>query len=94
MKKILSLAIIILTVTINTSSSTKSIGVFTAVSGTVEVKRSQEDVAHLAKEGEKVNVSDVVYTNENARAEITFHDGNIIRLASKTRLKIKEYELN
>jgi len=92
MKRTLFLAIIILTVTINTFASTKSIGVFTAVSGTVEVQNSH-DVTRLAKEGGMVNVLDVVYTHDNARAEILFHDGNIIRLAPKTRLKIKEYEL-
>ncbi len=91
MKRILFLIITILAITMPASALAKSIGLFTAVSGTVEVR--SEDVSRQVEAGAIVNVSDVVYTFDNARAEITFHDGNIIRLASNTSLQVTEYEM-
>ncbi|MBW2650982.1 MAG: FecR domain-containing protein, partial [Deltaproteobacteria bacterium] len=36
---------------------------------------------------------DAIYAHDNARAEVTFHDGNVIRLASETRIEIREYAM-
>ncbi|MBW2031359.1 MAG: FecR domain-containing protein [Deltaproteobacteria bacterium] len=93
MKKILLSTLTILIITINASGSAKPVGVFTAVSGTVEVQSFHKDYTRRVKEGGTVDISDVVYTYDNAKAEITFNDGNIVRLASKTRLIIKEYAM-
>ena len=62
MKKILSLTLIILAITFTSSASAKSIGIFTAVSGTVEVQGFYDDLSRQVKIGAIVNVSDVVYT--------------------------------
>ncbi len=91
MKKILFITVIIMAVATSMSAYAKSVGLFTAVSGTVKVQSFYEEVSRQVKTGDIVNVSDVVYTLDDARAEITFHDGNIIRLASKTRLKVNKY---
>ncbi len=93
MKKIQLIIIICLSLVIAVSASAKSVGVFTNVSGTVEVLSLYDDEFRQAKMGEDVAVSDAIYTHDNARAEITFHDGNVIRLASETRIEVREYAM-
>ncbi len=62
MKKILSVTVVILVIIISASASAKSIGIFTAISGTVEVQGFYDDLSRQVKIGAIVNVSDVVYT--------------------------------
>jgi len=93
MRKILLIIIICLSLVVAVSASAKSVGVFTKVSGTVDVRSPHEDESRQAKMGENISALDAIYTHDNARAEVTFHDGNIIRLASETRLKIREYTM-
>jgi len=93
MKKILSLTVVIVLCVAAASACAQSIGHFTALTGTVEVRSFHEDEARQAKTGGPVFVSDVVKTVDDARAEITFRDGNIVRLASDTRLRVSEYTM-
>ena len=94
MRKILLVIFICLSLISPASASAESVGVFTEISGTVEIRSLINDEFRQAKIGESVDVSDAIYTHDNARAEITFNDGNLIRLASKTRLKVKEYVIS
>jgi len=93
MKKILSLTVVIVLCVAAAPASAQSIGHFTALAGTVEVRSFHEDEARQVKTGGPVFVSDVVRTRDDARAEITFRDGNIVRLASDTRLRVSEYTM-
>jgi len=93
MRKILLTIVICLSLISAVPASAKSVGVFTEISGTVEIRSLYEDASRQAKMGENVNVSDAIYAHDNARAEVTFHDGNVIRLASKTRIEVKDYAM-
>jgi len=93
MRKRLLIIIICLSLISAVSASAKSVGVFTKISGTVEIQNLYEGESRQAKMGEDVNVSDAIYAHDNARAEVTFHDGNVIRLASETRIEIREYAM-
>ncbi|MGD1154162.1 MAG: FecR family protein [Syntrophales bacterium] len=50
-------------------------------------------VAVTAKIGDPVSVGDIIRTKSKSKCEITFSDGNVIRLAEETRLRISEYML-
>lgn len=68
------------------------VGRFTAVEG--RVVRIASDGATLAvKLDDPVRVGDTVGTQSNGKAEITFADGTIIRLAADTRTKISQYRV-
>ena len=93
MRKTLFAAIIVLLLIIAASASAKSVGLFTATTGSVEVQGILEDEARPARAGDHLNETDIVRTDDSATAEITFHDGNIVLLAPKTYMKIAEYKI-
>ena len=47
--------------------------------------------ARVIKPGDDVNIGDIIRAKSKSRAEIIFNDGNVLRLAEKTRLEITEY---
>lgn len=66
------------------------VGEFTLIQGIVDIT-SPGQVARSANLGDEVQVGDIVRTKSKSKAEITFIDDNVLRLAEKTRLKITEY---
>jgi hypothetical protein len=66
------------------------VGTFTAVNGRVDIA-GVDKVARLVKVGDPVDEGDVVRTKSNSRAEITFTDDNILRMAERSRVVISEY---
>ncbi|MCK9274770.1 MAG: FecR domain-containing protein [Syntrophales bacterium] len=68
------------------------IGKFTSISGMTDITRADEK-ARPAKVGDEVIIGDFIRTKSNAKAEITFIDGSVTRLAQRSRIRITEYFL-
>ncbi|RKY40350.1 MAG: hypothetical protein DRP81_09510, partial [Candidatus Omnitrophota bacterium] len=66
------------------------VGKITYLKGKVDIT-SPGKKAILAKLGMPVSVGDIIRAKSNSKAEVTFNDGNILRLAQKTRVEITEY---
>jgi len=69
------------------------VGKFTQVEGQVEVLTPGQ-AAKPAKVGDEVQMGDTLRTKSRSKAEVTFVDGNILRLAERTAVEIKEYMLS
>jgi len=65
-------------------------GNFTAIVGLVDVT-SPGKAARPVKKGDPVSEGDFIRTKSGARAEITFADGSILRIAPDSRLRITSY---
>jgi len=68
----------------------QKVGSLTVVQGTVDLIPTGK-AAHAAKQGEPVQVGDSVRTRKEGRAEITFDDGTIIRVARSTEMAINQF---
>jgi hypothetical protein len=68
------------------------VGKFTAVEGNVDLTVPGA-AARPVKAGDPVNVGDIVRSKSKSKCELTFGDGNVIRLAENTRIKVTEYLL-
>jgi len=66
------------------------VGKITALEGRVDLTASGKE-ARPVNPGEAVNVGDVIRTKSKSKCEVVFIDGNVLRLAESTRLKITEY---
>ena len=69
----------------------EAIGKFSYVEGTVDVLRGGSMPAISVKVGDPVFVKDIIRTKSGSRAELTFVDGNILRIAQRSRIDISEY---
>jgi len=74
-----------------TALAAEAVGKISSLSGRVDLLRGGRLPAVAAKVGDMVYVRDFVRTKSNARAEIRFSDGNVIRVAPRSRLDISEY---
>ncbi len=72
-------------------SAAAPVGTVTALEGNVDIA-SGEKAARNAKLGDSVSVGDILRAKSKSRAEVTFQDGNILRLAESTRVRITEYQ--
>lgn len=68
-----------------------AIGKFTFVQGRVDVLRPPAPRAVPVKMGDAVFIGDIIRAKSNSKAEITFSEGNIVRVAPNTRVEISEY---
>jgi hypothetical protein len=68
----------------------RKIGSLTVVQGTVDLIPAGK-AAHAARQGEAVQVGDSVRTRKEGRAEITFEDGTIVRVARSTEMAINRF---
>lgn len=68
----------------------QTVGYFTYLQGNVSISNENDDSRPVTLR-DKVTIGDIVITGAASKAEITFDDKNIIRLAEKSRLKIKSY---
>jgi len=73
------------------SSLAETIGKFTGIEGIVDVLHDGKPPAVAARLGDGVQQGDFVRTKSNARAEITFSDGNVVRIAQRSRVDVNEY---
>ncbi len=68
------------------------VGKFTSVEGIVDITSPGKE-ARAAAAGGPVSVGDFIRTKSKSRCEITYLDGNIIRLSEASRLRVTEYSL-
>lgn len=68
------------------------VGELTQVSGRVDVT-SPGGNAIVASTGDSISQQDIVRTKSDGRAEITFTDGSIVRVAPGSRIGISEYRI-
>ncbi len=71
------------------TASAAPVGKITHIEGNVDITAG--DTVRPAGLGEPVNAGDVLRSKSRARAEVTFLDGNILRLAEGTRVRITDY---
>lgn len=67
------------------------IGTVTAVDGNVDLTRANRPAKPVVL-GEPVNAGDILRVKSKAKAEVTLVDGNILRLAANTRMKMTNYQ--
>ena len=67
------------------------VGKITYVEGKVDVLKPGKTVATAVSQGDLVDVGDIYRTKSNSKAEITFINKNILRIAQNTRTEIQEY---
>lgn len=67
------------------------IGRFSVVEGRVDVLREGKLPAIAVKVSDSVFVKDIIRTKSDAKAEITFSDGNVLRISQRSRIDISEY---
>lgn len=86
----LLLAFCLMLNSVSPAEGAEAVGSFTHVEGKVDVMRGGAP-AMAVKKGDPVFVKDIVRTKSDSKAEIVFSDGNILRLAQRTRIDISEY---
>lgn len=91
---LLSVCCLLLTQGQPAEGAVEAVGRFTYTEGKVDLLHGGELPAVPAKKGELVNVKDIVRTKSDSKAEILFDDGNILRLAQRTRIDISEYAMD
>lgn len=67
------------------------IGTITGMTGNVDITPAADTQARAVAVGDAVNEGDILRTKSKSKAEVSFSDGNVLRLAENTRLKISEY---
>lgn len=67
------------------------VGKITQVEGNVDLSRSGQ-AAMRASVGDPVNQGDILRAKSKSKAEVTFDDGNLLRLAEGTRVRITQYD--
>jgi len=76
---------------LNFAEGAEGIGKFSSIEGSVDSLRDGKLPAVPAKVGDLVFEKDVIRTKSASRAEIGFKDGNILRIAQRSRINISEY---
>jgi hypothetical protein len=66
-------------------------GKVTRMEGNVDITRAGTTAAKALLSGEAVEVGDIVRTKSKSKAEITFADQNILRIAASSRVTIQKY---
>jgi hypothetical protein len=72
------------------AQAAEPVGTFTHIEGRVDIT-SPDAAARPANLGDEINMGDIIRAKSKSKAEITFSDGNILRLAQNTRVEITEY---
>lgn len=71
-----------------------SVGYFSKLDGKADITRAGSSTAVPVHSGDKVFVGDVVRTKAGSKAELTFNDKTVVRLAPESRVKVDEYLFN
>ena len=88
--KILLIGILALSILFPFTVQAKPVGKITYIKGRVDIT-SPGKATRPVKRRDEVYAVDIIRTKSGSKAEIAFIDGNILRLAQKTRMKITEY---
>lgn len=73
------------------TSPAAPLGKITQIEGSVDITRTGQ-AAVTAVVGDPVNQGDILRAKSKSKAEVTFNDGNILRLAEGTRVRITQYD--
>jgi hypothetical protein len=68
-----------------------AVGKISFLNGRVDILPQGQGVAIPLESGAPVSLKDIIRTKSNSRAEITFNDGTVVRLAQSTRVEVKNY---
>jgi hypothetical protein len=74
-----------------TGAAAAPVGKVTRLEGRVDVLKTSQKVVKNVSLGDSVDVGDIYRAKTNSRAEITFFNKNILRIAPATRVQISEY---
>lgn len=69
----------------------EEIGKITDIQGNVDILREGKLPAIESKINQPVYLKDIIRTKTNSKAEITFKDGTVIKIAQRSRVDISEY---
>lgn len=69
-------------------------GTISYAEGRVDLLRQNGETAVSLREGDIVAVGDAVRTKSNSRAEITFNDKSVLRLAQNSKAIVKDYAID
>lgn len=81
----------LLSMNVRPASAAEGAGRFTRVEGKADILKNGALPAIPAKVGDAITVKDVVRTKSDSSAEITFNDGNILKVSQRSRIDISEY---
>ncbi|GAB5045721.1 FecR family protein [Thermodesulfovibrio sp. TK110] len=73
------------------AASAEEVGKITAIQGKVDILRAGKLPAVSARINDSVHLNDVIRTKTDSRAEITFRDGTVVKIAPRSRIDISEY---
>ena len=68
-----------------------AVGKISFLNGRVDILPQGQGIAIPLESGAPVSLKDIIRTKSNSRAEITFNDGTVVRLAEGTRVEVKNY---
>lgn len=90
--KIAGLLVIALLLATSAYALAESAGKMTSIEGKVDITKPGK-AAVPAKLGDLVYVGDIIRTKLKSKCEVTFTDGNVLRLAENTRVRVSEYAM-
>ena len=90
MKKLLFFLALIFIFTVSLSFAAP-IGKITQLTGRVDVLKTGKNMVAPVSLGAPVDIGDIYRAKTNSRAEITFINNNILKIAPATKVEIKEY---
>ena len=92
MKKVYIISGIIFSILLfATLAAAAPIGKISRILGNVDITPAGASQARVVSAGDAVNTGDIIRTKSKSKAEITFNEGNTLRLAENTRVKISDY---
>ena len=71
-----------------------TVGKITYLQGRVDIAHGASDESERILYEEPVYLHDIIRTKSNSKAEITFNDKSVLRLAPSTRVAVDEYDLD
>lgn len=69
----------------------QEVGKITAIQGKVDIMREGKPPGVEAKLNQPVYLKDIIRTKTDSKAEVTFKDGTVIKIAQRSRVDISEY---
>jgi len=95
MKNLKIFPIVVLTLIAFTGNGfAQAAGILTYIEGRVD-KKTKDSQGYLPLVvGENISVGDAIRTKSYSKAEITFKDGSVVRIADNSQIRVKEYEVD
>ncbi len=70
------------------------VGRVTYVDGRVDALKTGSELAVPIRQGETISAGDSIRTKSGSKAEITFKDNSVLRLAQNSKVDVNQYDLN